>query len=230
MKTREREEARRLRRDDGLPIKEIARRVGVSVASVSVWVRDIELTPGQHEALRLLNPAYNHQLNGSATNAKRWRNRRIAYQEQGRRLARLGELLHVAGCMLYWAEGAKARNQIRFSNSDPEMARYFVAFLRTYFDLRDADIRLTCNLFADHVDRQREIETFWLDTLGLPRSSLCKSTVNVYSKYSQKKRRNKLPYGTCRIVVSQTRVVQSIFGAIQEYAGFQRDDLLDGPG
>jgi hypothetical protein len=191
-------------------------------------VRDIELTPGQHEALRQRNPAYNRQLNGSASNAQRWRNRRIAYQEEGRRLARRGEPLHIAGCMLYWAEGAKVRNQIRFSNSDPEMARYFVTFLRAYFDLRDTEIRLTCNLFADHVERQHEIETFWLDTLGLPRSSLCKSTVNVYSKYSEKKRRNKLPYGTCRIVVSKTRVVQSIFGAIQEYAGFEREELVDG--
>jgi hypothetical protein len=51
--------------------------------------------------------------------------------------------------------------------------------------------------------------------------------VNVYSKYSQKKRKNKLPYGTCRVVVSRTRVVQSIYGAIQEYAGFTRLAWLD---
>jgi hypothetical protein len=43
----------------------------------------------------------------------------------------------------------------------------------------------------------------------------------------QEEAQNKLPYGTCRIVVSQTRVVQSIFGAIQEYAGFRRNDWLD---
>jgi hypothetical protein len=36
-----------------------------------------------------------------------------------------------------------------------------------------------------------------------------------------------LPYGTCRIVVSRTRVVQSIYGAIQEYAGFDRPAWLD---
>ena len=129
--------------------------------------------------------------------------------------------------MLYWAEGGKQRNQVRFSNSDPEMVRIFVSFLKLYFDLRDADIRLMCNLFADHLERQWEIEQFWLDTAGLPRECLCKSTVNVYSKYSKKKRRNKLPYGTCRVVVSRTRVVQSIYGAIQEYADFRRDDWLN---
>jgi hypothetical protein len=51
--------------------------------------------------------------------------------------------------------------------------------------------------------------------------------VNVYSKYSLKKRANKLPYGTCRVVVYRTRVVQSIYGAIQEYGGFDRPAWLD---
>jgi hypothetical protein len=93
--------------------------------------------------------------------------------------------------------------------------------------LRDDEIRVKCNLFADHVERQREIEDFWLATLGLQRSSLRKSTVNVYSKYSKKTRRNRLPYGTCEIRVSRTRVVQSIYGAIQEYGGFERPAWLE---
>jgi transposase-like protein len=101
MKTLERGEARRLRREQGLPIKEIARRLDVAVSSVSVWVRDIELTVAQHEALLNRNPAYNHQRNGSRTMAARYRAERVIYQQEGRRLARLREPLHVAGCMLY---------------------------------------------------------------------------------------------------------------------------------
>ena len=87
-------------------------------------------------------------------------------------------------------------------------------------------MRVTCHLFADHVDRQTEIEQFWLDVVELQRTQLCKSFVNVYSKYSQKKRANKLPYGTTRITVHSTRVVQGIFGAIQEYGGFERPEWL----
>jgi hypothetical protein len=51
--------------------------------------------------------------------------------------------------------------------------------------------------------------------------------VNVYSKYSQKKRVNKLPYGTVRVTVARTRVIQSIYGSIQEYAGFDREAWLE---
>jgi hypothetical protein len=89
----------------------------------------------------------------------------------------------------------------------------------------DSKIALTCNLFADHESRRREIEDFWLELVGLPRTRLRKTTVNRYSKYSQKKRRNKLPFGTC-ITVCDTQLVQNLYGAIQEYGGFEREEWL----
>jgi hypothetical protein len=208
-----------------MSMKAIAKEVGASLSSVSRWVRDVELTEEQQATLEA--QAFNGHVKGRAVNSAVRRSARVLAQEEGRQLAERREALHVAGCMLYWAEGAKDRNQIRFTNSDPEMARFFVKFLRTYFNLKNENIKITCNLFADHVERQREIEQFWLDTLQLPQVSLCKSTVNVYSKYSKKKRINKLPYGTCRVVVSRTRIVQSIFGSIQEYAGFERQAWLE---
>jgi hypothetical protein len=194
---------------------------------VSLWVRDIELTDEQKAALLARNPAYNRQLNGWTVMARRRRVARLGAQEEGRALARRHEPLHIAGCMLYWAEGAKQRNQLQLSNSDPELARFFVRFLLTYFDLDPEDIRITCHLFADHVDRQRDIEHFWLRSLGLPPTSLRKSVVNRYSRSSQRKRLNRLPWGTCRVVVSRTAVTQSIYGAIQEYAGITRPEWLD---
>ena len=90
--------------------------------------------------------------------------------------------------------------------------------------MSDDEVSVYCNLFADHLARRREIEQFWLDTLELPYSRLRKSQVSVYSKYSQKKRQNKLPYGTCRVVGHRTRVVQMIYGAIQEIGGFDRPE------
>jgi hypothetical protein len=133
----------------------------------------------------------------------------------------------MAGCMLFWAEGSRVRNAVRFSNSDPEMARLFIRFLRTYFDIADDVVRVTCNLFADHLQRQEQIEQFWLDTLELPRSCLCASTVNIHSKHSKRKRLNMLPYGTVRIAICRTPIVQSLYGSIQEYGGFERPEWLD---
>ena len=79
---------------------------------------------------------------------------------------------------------------------------------------------------ADHVARQREIERYWLDVLGLSEASLLKSVVNAYSRQSKRKRVNMLPYGTARISLNRTSVLQSIYGAIQEYAGIARPEWL----
>jgi hypothetical protein len=194
---------------------------------VSIWVRDIELTPEQHRRLQESNGLHFRQILAHAALSERHRERRRAAQLEGRRHARSGDAFHAAGCVLYWAEGSKTRNSVKITNSDPEVLRFFVRFLRAYFDVPDERFRVTCNLFADHADKQYELEQFWLDQLELPRASLCKSVVNTYSKYSQKKRTNRLPYGTCRVSVSRTAIVQHIFGAIQEYGGFERPEWLD---
>jgi hypothetical protein len=129
--------------------------------------------------------------------------------------------------MLYWAEGAKARNSLKVINADPEMLVYFARFLRTHFRVPDDKMRVYCNLFADHATQQRAIEDYWLRALNLPRTCLRKTVVNVYSKYSQKKRQNRLPYGTTALVVNDTRILQTIYGSIQEYGGFERPEWLD---
>ena len=115
----------------------------------------------------------------------------------------------------------------QITNSDPALLCLFAKFLRHYFGVPDEKFRVKCSLFADHVERQHAIEQFWLDLLGLPRACLTRSAVNVYSKYSQKKRKGKLPFGTCRIALSRTAALQSIYGAIQEYAGFEREAWLE---
>lgn len=224
MKTNERRLAREMRAE-GRSIKEISRALGVARSSASTWVRDVPLGPEQRAALisRVrLGPVVAGELK-----AKRAREVRRGYQDQGRYLARESGRDYAAGCMLHWAEGSKARNCVQIVNADPEIIVFFARFLREHFEVTDAQMTLSCNLFADHEVRQREIEGYWLRRLGLPRSALRNSTVNRYSKYSQTKRMNRLPWGTCSLRVHSTRIVQAIYGSIQEYGGFERPEWLD---
>lgn len=200
--------------------------VDASLSSVSLWVRDIELSSTSRAALLARNPAHNGEIVREA-NLARARARRLRWQAHGRRLARRGDPLHRAGCMLYWAEGSKSRSGLQFSNSDPAMVRLFVRFLRCSYETDERAIGLRLSLFADHERRQREIEDFWLAAAGLPRSSLRQSIVNRYPASSKRRRVNKLPYGTCRVTLHRAAVVQSIYGAIQEYGEFERPEWLD---
>jgi hypothetical protein len=164
----EREEARRLRRDEGRSVREIARLLSVSVASVSRWTADITLSPGFIEALRQRNPSVNGRLNGAREQSAAKRAVRLEHQEQGRALARQPTRLHLAGCMLHWAEGSKNRNGVTLKNSDPDLVALFVRFLRECYDVAPERITLSVNCHLNNGLELAEIEGWWLERLGLP--------------------------------------------------------------
>jgi hypothetical protein len=129
---------------------------------------------------------------------------------------------------LYWAEGAKHRNTAKLVNSDVHMVRFFVRFVRTCFGLGADDLSITLNFYTGNGLTIEQIEQHWLDALDLPRSCLRKHSINAMPTSSSGQKRNKLPYGVCSVrVMKSTRIVQHIYGAIQEYAGFEEPRWLD---
>jgi hypothetical protein len=130
--------------------------------------------------------------------------------------------------MLYWAEGAKGRNQVRLANSDVHMLGFFMRFLRTYFDLDDDRFGVRLNVYTGNGLSITEIDDHWLRALHLPRSCLRKHTLNHRPTSSSGMKKRKLPYGVCFLAVYRsTAIVQHIYGAIQEYAGFEEPRWLD---
>lgn len=129
--------------------------------------------------------------------------------------------------MLYWAEGAKSRNNVILANSDVALLELFVRFLERCYRLEREQMLFAVNCFLSNGLELTEIEGWWLTALGLPPSCLRKAVVNQASSASRRRRGHVLPYGTGRLVVHSTFVVQSIFGAIQEYSGVDRPEWLD---
>jgi hypothetical protein len=128
--------------------------------------------------------------------------------------------------MLYWAEGSKGKNAIQFVNSDPAMVQYFVAFLRTCYAVRDEAFRIDCNLFADHLERQRESSSSGSTRSTSPRLAFASRPSTCIRSTARRKRKGRLPYGTVRVCVHSTELVQQIYGAIQEYGSFERPEWL----
>lgn len=227
-KSAEREAARRLR-VNGVPLKRIAAEVGVSVSSVHAWTRDIELTVEQ-QALNRSGPGGPHDPERIRKRAAAWaarcRRARLAWQEQGRTAARERDPLHLAGCMLYWAEGAKNKNQVKLANSDPHLVATFRRFLTVALDVEPAAILFSINVYTGNGLSIEEIEKHWLTALQLPRTCVRKHTLNHMPTSSSGRAKNKLPYGVCTVVVHSTSVAQHIYGAIQEYAGFDEPAWL----
>jgi hypothetical protein len=162
-------EARRLRRK-GVPMKQIAARLRVSPGTIHRWTSDIRLTPAQRA--RNLGRNRPGQPGWILTRGRIRKARavRLGYQGEGRARAREHDPLHVAGCMLYWAEGAKSRNQLRLANSDPELVRFFVRFLKESMGVKPEDFCMRLNVYTNNGRSIGEIERYWLDALDLPRS------------------------------------------------------------
>jgi len=129
--------------------------------------------------------------------------------------------------MLYWAEGSKRRNTAILTNSDPDLLATFVAFLRRCYEVPDERLALSVNCHLGNGLELDEIESWWLGRVRVPRTCLRGATVNRPSSASAARRGHVLPYGTARVCAYSVQVVQSIYGAIQEYARIDRPEWLD---
>jgi hypothetical protein len=128
--------------------------------------------------------------------------------------------------MLYWAEGSKHRNHVTFTNSDVDMVRFFLCFLRECYEIDDTQVALSVNCHLGNGVTIEEIHAWWLEHLALPASSLRAPAINRTSSASKRVRRP-LIHGTARLAVHSTFVAQSIYGAIQEYAGCWRPEWAE---
>ena len=223
MKVKEKQEARRLRKEEGLSLKKIAEKIGAAKSSVSLWVRDIELTEEQKVQLNL------YERQGYIIGNKKWsktcKEVRKKYQEKGRQKIIYNDWEYAFGCSLYWGEGTKNKNMIGFTNSDPLMMTFFVNFLKKYFKVKKENISLYIQCYLSNGLKLEEIQKYWLDLLELPENCLRKTMI--FKNKENGRRKNICLYGTCKIRVNSTELVQQIFGSIKEYMKDNSDRWLD---
>jgi transposase-like protein len=219
-------QARQLRERDGASYGEIARALQIAPGTARRWTTDIELTAGQIASIA--ERRRNAAQAASTANAERWRAKRLAWQRAGRLRARDGDLLHQAGCLLYWAEGTKTRNTVELANSDVNLTRLFLRFLSSCFDIQANQLAFCLHVYTGNGLTIQEIEKRWLTELSLPRSCLRKHSINLRPAPTSGVKTNKLPYGVATVrVLRSTWLVQHIYGAIQEYGGFDEPRWLD---
>ncbi len=218
MKYEKQLQAKELRKS-GKSINQIADTLNVSRSTVSLWVRNIILTEQQKIQL-LNNKSNNFKDNFSEKKKIDARLIRKQYQEEGKIQAKKGELLHCMGCMLHWAEGAKNKNVVSFTNSDVHMLKLFVSFLKKYYNVSSEQISLNINCF---LNKEADIENnvkYWIQELDIHGCKINQHTIKLITEPINN-------FGVCRICICSTRIAQQIYGAIQEYSGFSNDLCLE---
>lgn len=181
-------EARKLR-SQGESIKVIAKNLSVSSSTVSLWCRDIKLSPDQIKELerRAHDPRYGKRLENSLKQQKiRIEKTKKLFNEGIKQVGKLTDReLFIAGIALYWAEGFKSDNLAGFCNSDSDMIKFFLTWLKRCFGYKNSDIRLRVGLNESFRDRTEEIENFWSNFTGIPKSQFQKP---FYQKVKWQKR------------------------------------------
>lgn len=219
MKVEAKQKARQLR-ENGRSIHSIANELNVSSSSVSLWVRDIQLSKDQ---LQRLN-ANKDMTAVSRVFADMCLEKRKEWQAIGRKRAIDCEPDYAFNCALYWGEGSKTRNTIEITNTDSQLILNFLNFLRKYFGVVNEEVSLSLNIHLNNGMGLEEVEKYWCELLNVPKTCFRKSILK--SNYYTSPARIKYPYGVCRLRVCRTDICQQILGSIKQFSGDMSDRWL----
>ncbi len=213
MKLEEKILARKLR-VEGFSLNEIITKTGFAKGSVSIWVRDIELTKEQKS--RLSAKGFNREAIEQRRTTRLTREnarRQIIIDSAIKEIGGISEeTLKFIGIALYWAEGGKTkRGLVRLSNGDPKIIRVAMEFFRRICKVPESKFRGYIHIHP-HLS-VKSAESYWSSVSGIPLLQFYKT----YSKInrSSQNKRDTLPFGTFDITICDTQLFLKIKGWIE---------------
>lgn len=127
-----------------------------------------------------------------------------------KRLSISEERLKVAGTMLYWAEGYK-KNYVDFANSDSEMIKIFLKFLRDICRIDESKLKMY--LYCHSNQDIGEIKKFWSELAGIPLAQFTKP----YIKNGENDKINKMKHGLIHIRYYDKKLLDVIKNWIKKF-------------
>ena len=197
-------------RQKGYALNHIAKELGISKSSASIWLRDVALTEKQQKSLRLA-PYTNEAIENRRRSRLRneLQKRRIIIEQSRDQIPNLNEKdLWLMGVMLYWAKGGKTQRMVRFSNGDPKMIKIMIKFFLIVCDVNPEKLRgyIHIHQTLDH----KLAEQYWSKVSGIPIEHFFK-TYRKPNKSSLNKKHS-LPYGVMDIYIQDVTLFNKISG------------------
>ena len=174
-------------RKKGLSIPAIAKEMHLSKSTISLWVRDVVLPDHLLEQLR----------KKSMDGRTKGRLMRLARLDalQGQRIVQARELANrliskmdedtakLMAAVLFWCEGSKRgslKSGVIFTNSDPELIRFFIQMLEKGFSIDRKKFHLLLHLHDYHNDEKQK--RYWAGVTGLPLAQFNRSYRKPHTK------------------------------------------------
>ena len=204
----------------GKSYNEIAKDLDVGKSLLSYWLRDLELPK---EAKKILEEKSNYPKEKFAEYNRQKHEFVIKENKEIRenslkkvKVLKDYEML-LLGAALYWGEGQKRHEgkrvspHIAFTNSDPDMVKFFLHFVKGILQVPEEKIKGLIHIYPNIV--REDAIRFWSNITGISINNF--SITKSISRASHGKRsKNLLPYGTLTLRVSSRKKFFEIMGLI----------------
>jgi len=150
--------------------------------------------------------------NRTETNAIRFKNKQPSFNLKSR-LTKKDELLKIVGIMLYWGEGSKWKGEkiVDFANSDPEMIKVFINFLRKICGIDEKKIRIY--LYCHEEREVQKLKKYWSNLTNVSTEQFTKPYIN--TRYNPAKR-GKMKHGLIHIRYYDKKLLDLLLNWIEK--------------
>lgn len=183
-------------REQGWSYSVIAWKLRVAKSTLSGWLRSLPFTPNRIEVGRISKA---RAASAEGRSARRRHDIELIRREAARDMGDLQPRdIWMIGIGLYMGEGSKSQEDVNIVNSDPDILRLAVIWLRDACEVPPAHFRVTLHAYPD-----TEIGTatsYWSEVLGIPTSQFANAVID-RRRDKRRKNRRKTPYGTAHLRV-----------------------------
>ncbi|MDP2789207.1 MAG: helix-turn-helix domain-containing protein [bacterium] len=195
-------------RKSGLSYSKILEKIKVSKSTLSIWLREIELTSEQKSRLLNKMDQVRYKVAKRKVADRKKRTKEIIINAKKEISSLKEDPLFFVGLALYWAEGAKNPVEtVKFANSDEKMILLIMRWFRKICRVPERKFKIHIHMHTLHF-RKNTIK-YWSEVTGIP-------TTQFYRPYTKStslgQRRNILYNGTCSIIIHDKSLFRRILG------------------
>ncbi len=174
----------------------IEEKLGVARSTMSYWFKDQPYMPNKRALARM---KAGPQKIGQLRHLRRIEEVQAMMKLGAKELGILSERdIMLLGIGLYIGEGAKTSGRLRLSNSNPDVIRLGIAWLKKSCGITNKNLSVRLHIYPDN--DPDECLAYWQNITGLDKSAFQRTTIDTRAN-KQALHRRSLPYGTAHVSV-----------------------------
>jgi transposase-like protein len=202
-------------RKEGKSYSEIKQLLNVPKSTLSDWLKNIKISKQAKDRLKSKS-----SVAGIKALIKHNKTQTVLAKERAKNIQKgtMAEIMSIdktalklIGTALYLGEGGKTGNRVDFTNSNPQIIEVIMKFFREVCNVKTG--QFIAQLAIHDEKLISEAKEYWSKLTGIPKGQFIKVSLAV-SKYSKKRRKNRLPYGTIQIRICDVKLFNKIQGWI----------------